>query len=235
MITEKNSKLFRVLAGALFLVNLFAGIILKPVSYYYVWSLFELDILPSITNCLLAISRLLVAVGFFTSSRKIITSGAVLCIVYRLTYLIANLYFEHRIEVFDLRATVLDVILLFASVLFLIAIGKKGRYVLPLSAVSAGMVFINCVVCFISDFNSYSSFILPLVMLVVSIPWIAGYLLAGLALSSDWSKQNAVEKASSPQDSAITVEKLTKLKALLDSGAITQEEFDAKKSEIMKL
>ena len=89
MITEKNSKLFRVLAGALFLVNLFAGIILKPVSYYYVWSLFELDILPSITNCLLAISRLLVAVGFFTSSRKIITSGAVLCIVYRLTYLIA--------------------------------------------------------------------------------------------------------------------------------------------------
>ena len=72
-------------------------------------------------------------------------------------------------------------------------------------------------------------------MLVVSIPWIAGYLLAGLALSSDWSKQNAVEKASSPQDSAITVEKLTKLKALLDSGAITQEEFDAKKSEIMKL
>ena len=150
-------------------------------------------------------------------------------------FILSNLYFEHRIEVFDLRATVLDVILLFASVLFLIAIGKKGRYVLPLSAVSAGMVFINCVVCFISDFNSYSSFILPLVMLVVSIPWIAGYLLAGLALSSDWSKQNAVEKASSPQDSAITVEKLTKLKALLDSGAITQEEFDAKKSEIMKL
>jgi len=80
------------------------------------------------------------------------------------------------------------------------------------------------------DFLIHSSdYIVPVLM-------IAGSVL--LALSSETDKKTkpipANVKAAVPAGGGLSqTERLIKLKSLLDSGVITQEEFDAKKKDIM--
>lgn len=61
------------------------------------------------------------------------------------------------------------------------------------------------------------------------------YLLLGFALETMAEKARKSSSAPLPTKSYDSpAERLTKLKALLDSGIVTQEEFDAKKAEILK-
>ena len=68
-----------------------------------------------------------------------------------------------------------------------------------------------------------------ILMLAISIAFI---ILGTKARSRATSNQPYHE---APQNTLSRVEKLTKLKDLLDSGAITQEEFDAKKKQLLGL
>ncbi len=60
---------------------------------------------------------------------------------------------------------------------------------------------------------------------VVSLVW---------SLSSDSKPQPIVVKSQTPITKEDGIDKLTKLKKLLDDGAITQDEYDHQKSKILK-
>ncbi len=54
------------------------------------------------------------------------------------------------------------------------------------------------------------------------------------SLSSDYKPQPIVVKQTTPKVKEDGIDKLTKLKKLLDEGAITQKEFDQQKSLLLK-
>lgn len=61
----------------------------------------------------------------------------------------------------------------------------------------------------------------------------AGAVFLGFAFSELKDKPKAAAAAPKPSGASDTYEKLTHLKELLDKGIITQEEFDAKKKDIL--
>ena len=71
---------------------------------------------------------------------------------------------------------------------------------------------------------------------VICLLRIIGGVLFGFAFATE--KKPALAKTSNvaaTADTESTIEKLTKLKSLLDSGIITQEEFDEKKKQMLGL
>jgi len=124
---------------------------------------------------------------------------------------------------------------LIPAVLFVVATIKKGRTARLLGIVITIFIYLQN---WTEDFWGIVFFLPPLRVLVYWIIRAIPYLFAGLALSFERPEPIIKKTIQEPQNSpslSDNVEKLTKLKALLDSGVITQEEFDAKKLEIMKL
>ena len=57
----------------------------------------------------------------------------------------------------------------------------------------------------------------------------------GRVISNDSGRQNSVSSTESAKSEFGTAEEIKKYKELLDSGAITQEEYDAKKKQLLGL
>ena len=115
-------------------------------------------------------------------------------------------------------------VLLFVS---LLNIGKNKK----LSSIAIAMLLaVNILAGFVNGRSFTSGILSALILAIFSVPII----LAVIAIRNTPQRQRVVlNKKSAPVFE--TSERLTKLKELLDVGAITQEEFDAKKKEILNL
>ncbi|MBO4915953.1 MAG: SHOCT domain-containing protein [Oscillospiraceae bacterium] len=136
--------------------------------------------------------------------------------------------------------TILISMLLLLS--FLMQRKKKGRGLALIAAAPQTIIFIVCDVImmemFTFDFDGATLFIINHTLCDFLLP-VAGYLLLGLSMEPRIATNNALSGETvsvAPNASGVnTIEKLTRLKALLDAGAITQEEFDAKKKQLLGL
>lgn len=113
--------------------------------------------------------------------------------------------------------------------LLITCLNKKNAKTLGI--VAAALYFVRTILLIIEGATfSFRSYIATALI-------IAGAVLLGMVFS-DNSEQSAaatVSTAVTPTtDYSDAIEKLTKLKSLLDAGIISQEEFDAKKAEILR-
>lgn len=176
---------------------------------------------------LASIGAAMIAASFFTSLPILSTVGSVLCAVSATrTFAVLS---ASRVSIFKIIACVL-----FFVTWVLLAIGGISKNITKYtgfaSTATSAFYTVTLFLMHKRDFLIHSSdYIVPVLM-------IAGSVL--LALSSETDKKTkpipANVKAAVPAGGGLSqTERLIKLKSLLDSGVITQEEFDAKKKDIM--
>ena len=136
----------------------------------------------------------------------------------------------------------------FLSLLASIAIFITAVLSLKNNQIVKKIWFVGGALCFISRFVSWINYsdyspISNLKSVIIDCIFIAGFIFIGLWLKEDDTfierkpvKENiasGVESLNKVSSNSDTIEKLKLCKELLDSGVITQEEFDAKKKELL--
>ena len=136
-----------------------------------------------------------------------------------------------------------NILALVGYILLMLAVFKRSK-AKKLCFASAGLQvgsFVATMIGYAIMSIVYSSpFIGPALRIVPSMLFAcAPIVLAGFAMQMDIETSEPKEKASpavpTTIDSTEIIDKLMKLKELLDIGAITQEEFDAKKKQLLGL
>lgn len=221
----ENKRTLRYIAGACFAIYAVLIVVSLVRNGFYAGSLFPL------------IGAVLIAVSMFASIPVLTTVGSALHLVSAagtlIGYIILMLndysWFLMRYLLYSIMFLVIWFFLLIASINT-----KSAKSMGIIAGIVAAVHFVAVIIGNIADGGSIGlTFLNVLSYLVI----IAGALLIGL--SSEASEINQVtssvssDKAQIQQGSDNTIERLTKLKALLDNGVITQEEFDSKKKQII--
>ena len=189
--------------------------------------------------CVLAFA--VIAVGLFVSVPMVSAAGSalllvrrVICLLYKFRYFLKR--FKAISSVLSLLGFLMDYLIPIVFALLLLITCLNRRSAKTRGMISAAVRFFIPAVYFIISIirgsiliNSGSLLSFALLLLES-----AGTLCLGFALSELKDKSKAVA-AAAPKASGVsdTYEKLTHLKELLDKGIITQEEFDAKKKDIL--
>lgn len=210
---NKNS--LRYIAGACFtaIAVYYIVFILKGFSYYVLYEI------PFI------IGPALIAIALFISKPVLAAVGSALC---GIGAIIVAVQLSFGLGVIN------SIILLVVFIMLLIGsiIQGAGRVT---GIAACALSVIRLVICFCQGHLalwSWGLFGWPVQVLLI-----IGCLMIGLSAINNPVNKNAAEQ--SPEVSQIQngtndqIEKLTKLKSLLDSGAITQEEFDNKKKQLL--
>lgn len=218
-----NNKTLKYIAGACFAIYAVLDIVSLIQNGFYVWSL------------LVLIGSFLIAVSLFTSIPILTTAGSALCLVTAARALILYIGYIRDDGIPKRYLLYAIMFLVIWLLLFIAGINTKSTKSIGIVAgVIAAARFVAIIIGNLVDTGSVRlAFTDILSYLVVSI----GALLIGLsAENSAVRKGGAVassNKAKIQQGSDNVIERLTKLKALLDNGIITQEEFEMKKKQIM--
>lgn len=172
---------------------------------------------------LYAIGLALVGVSFLVKKPTLATIGAVVVLLELvLNYLIAGFLFWY-IDTGRYFGLLHMALALAADILFIVLTvsGKKsmGYAAAAVAAAQylAGIIFLH-----------YS---LSLTMLLR----LAGLILAGLVCEEAAPKRRAAVPSAAQNSVADTIQRIEKLQGLLEKGIITQEEFDAKKKQLLGL
>ena len=172
-------------------------------------------------NSLYVIAYLLMAASFFA---QIPTLGTVGSGLYILITVIQIRWW------YGLEDIICDLLLIVAYVIFLIMTLKRGN-AKQLSYAAAAVVVVRVTVVFITC-GSYISTGFPLVSALLLA---AGFLLAGFAYANMTLKPQKPAVSAQQNTVVDSIQRLEKLQHLLEQGIITQEEFDAKKKQLLGL
>lgn len=220
-----NKKIFQYIAGGCF--ALFALIdLVDNISSGY-----------SFPSYILPITLVAVAVGLFINQPIIAAVGAGAMTVYQLVVTIRNITVMK--DVFSIAPKVATLILLFMF-----------GTVLAYALLSLTAILRNKVVGIITGCMRLATFIVQTIQngkivgrfLIIAILFIVGSVMMGIVFSKSRESESpqSVGSTVTPTPSAAlsptdSIERISKLKELLDSGIITQEEFDTKKKDMLGL
>jgi hypothetical protein len=181
-------------------------------------------------NLLIALAYILLAVGLFICNPIISAIGCGVFLAEILIVVIQNIPYYSAISI------VLNLLGVASLVMLLLAcINRKNGKFFGIAAAAIRIVHLIILLVINSGNQYFATGRIILNYLLFAI----GAALLGIASDSFEAKPHVAAVASPstppPIDTSDRIEKLTKLKALLDSGIITQEEFDAKKKELLGL
>lgn len=230
MIMGKKNNSLRYVAGACFgIVALIYinGIVRNMQEGYYrsaLWTLVSI------------VGYALIAVSMFASVNILTSAGGGILAVGAAEVFISNL---GTISPFK-RYLITGFIWLVVCILFVV-IGLNRKNAKTICIVAGALlavrlfVFIFCAFC---DKIYYDVFSLGFIEFLLNVVEIVGTIMMGLALNIDDAQESSSKTAGSsgihsrtPAESQM--DRLAKLKDLLDNGVISQEEFDAKKKQIL--
>lgn len=215
--TEKKCNLFRYIASAvliLYVILLVIPRVIKSASYGF---LPRGGLLTS-DELLIILSNVILAVSLLTKKDKLFAVGIVIRLIF-------TVCFGSR-----LITTVVSTMSYALIVIFLLDVKKYNK----LGGISAGILLATDVAEVVISSLGYLGFIDILYWLISQLILSLPIVFAVIAIqNSPQSKPLVIQKRTTPN--ITTGEKLTKLKELLDMGAITQEEFEAKKKQLLGL
>ena len=229
MIMEKNNSSLRYVAGACFGIDAIL-IIINLVQNaqngysFNAWALLTL------------VGAVLIAIAMFASIPMVIADGGGVSAVSSARTLISYL---GNMDYVPKRYFIAALILLVVWILIIVSgVNKKSGKTLAM--IAGALLALRFFVIIIGNKLDYGSFGLNARGFLSYLVLIVGAFMIGLASESLPSDGKVVVKTSATAGTNATsaesqVEKLTKLKTLLDSGVISQEEFDAKKKQILGL
>lgn len=211
-----NKNLFRNIAGACFCFlaiwkafGMIAGFtwITSPLDFFY------------------PIILILLGIGLFTKSKILIMISSIVAAVYNASY------------IFRMSALLGIPLSQMAASSYIINIGYALSFLILAFAVTQNNIshVLGIVAAVFYVINVF--FIrINLPTILTFIPSIAGCVMTGLAFSNKLVEQvNHTGSKQIAENSDSKIEKLSKLKELLDRGIITQEEFDEKKKQLLGL
>lgn len=238
MIMEKKNINFRYVAGACFGIEVLY-IIINIVAGY---TLFDLSTLVLIAGYALIAASMFTSIDILTS-----VGGGFLAAIVINSFIEFTKYWDWDWDYFwdyfwiTLSTTPLlviaDFILLVVYILFVL-IGLNRNNAKTISIVAAALIVVRFIMRTL-HYKIYSgSFHLNFGDILFYTILIIGTIMIGLALNIDDVKDSSGKTASSNGVNLMTpaesqIDRLTKLKGLLDNGVISQEEFDAKKKQIL--
>lgn len=229
MIMEKKNNSLRYVAGACFGIRALScinGIVWDMQNGYRLspWTFISI------------VGYALIAVSMFASVDILTSVGGGIFAVNAARVLISNL---STISPFK-RYLITGFIWLVVCILFVV-IGLNRKNAKTICIVAGALlavrlfVFIFCAFC---DKIYYDVFSLSFIEFLRNVIEIVGTIMMGLALNIDDAQESSSKTAGSsgihsrtPAESQM--DRLAKLKDLLDNGVISQEEFDAKKKQIL--
>lgn len=209
-----NKKVFLYIAGGCFAVVALFELLKAVTSYFF-----------SFTDIIGPISYMLVAVGLFLGQTTISTIGSGVLTIYTLYDIVKT---NRILGELPTDYIVYTIILAASCALLILTVLLKNSSMITgiLSATARVICLITTIVW---QGRITVSNIVPAILFAV------GVILIGLSRNAkelrDATKNIAPEKTKATNN----IEKITKLKGLLDSGAITQEEYDAKKKQLLGL
>lgn len=194
----------------------------------------------TIWNVFQIVGIVLIAVSMFVQNHKLFAIGSGMSVIYPVFCLVQNikswgLYVDLNYDIANLAAAgILNMLSIISWAILVSSVFKRCK-VKTYCIIAAGVAIIGNLVYCIGLFiyfgiNLFVAFLIRLLTVFIPIV-LAGYALSDTnyrAKFQGYSKQPAINALSQ-------VDKLTKLKGLLDSGVITQEEFDEKKKQILGL
>lgn len=236
--TDKNINIFRYAAGGLFafaLVRSLFGVIKNALE----WG-FDL----SFSTVLFWIACALMAVAMFTKQYKLLAVGAgvragglLIGLFSYIGYIFEAVSYGYA-GIMEMLYLISDLLFIACYVLLLVAALKKENAA-KLSVIAAVLGAVSILLSFIVTLAVGYRFEFTLVLknifnIVVNCAPVA---LAGFAIQGAPKTAPVTVQASQPvaPSTSSQIEKLMKLKELLDSGVLTQEEFDAKKKELLDM
>lgn len=246
METKKRNNAFGILAGILFII--YAIWVLIP-NVPRIFSDMVLSLWPILV---LFIALIVTAIGFLADNNTVKKIGLILLLVIHIYYLIPNIIGRRLPYIFN------NSIVIVSTVFLLLACFKIGPDPFVWGILSALLLFIGIfiyeymMVSYMNEIIKYSKYtfseLLSIRVVLQRIVLCLAFLFAGFSLSPKFNTSSArtvnsssayqtyqETQASSSVQATDTVEKLVKLKELLDKGIITQEDFNSKKKEILGL
>lgn len=218
---EKNLKIARYLTGALFLA---LALVSLTVSFPYYTTSDKVGYVVS------ALGAVIMAVSMFLGMRQIFIVGTGFRAVSCLIRLLASQEFSSRKNIVSIFSLVL---LLLGYVFIALAIQDK-KNASKYEIVSVALFLIGCVLEQIAFVKEAASIIWALQNFVR----VASPILLACIVFENIPQAQTTKMVKQPTKTAKSndrIEELTKLKDLLDTGVITQEEFDAKKKQLLNL
>lgn len=177
-----------------------------------------------------------IAVGLFLSIPMVSAAGSALFLIFGVVDLFQFLhdlfsYYSFYFDFYDFT-NLIDYLeaVIFSLILLISCLNRRGAKTMGIIAAAVQVLYIIWVFgsCWYLDWGVSLWFVVQLLLECVSAVFL------GFAFSELKDTPRAVA-AAAPKASGVsdTYEKLTHLKELLDKGIITQEEFDAKKKDIL--
>ena len=227
MIMEKNNSSLRYVAGACFGIDAILMIInlVQNAQNGYSFNAWEL---------LTVVGAVLIAIAMFASIPMLIAVGGGVSAV---SSAIAFIIYLGYMDYLPKRYFIVALIPLVVWILIIVSgVNKKSGKTLAM--IAGALSALRFFVIIFGDKLDYGSFGLNARGFLSYLVIIVGTFMIGLASESLLSDEKAVVKTSVNAGTNATsaesqVERLTKLKTLLDSGVISQEEFDEKKRQII--
>ena len=171
---------------------------------------------------------ILLAVGLFlsrtTAGKVLILLGSTIRAIYPLLNLQRDPYFAIRIP------SIVDCcgFILLAVVAVLAMVKGDRKWLFPVCFIPGAVIFVQMILYFII-------YHISLIPLICQLGTTIGVVLGGLALAKpELTVSASTPKAKQPR-SMQPIEELKKYKGLLDSGVISQEEYDEKKKQLLGL
>ena len=241
---EKNLKIIRYLAGTMFVVSaimVLLQILLQITDYGYYYYYYD-ELLEATSQFTWIYSKLallfelvavlVLAVGMFAGVYTLLPVGAgIYCLAYVVDAISTNLFNE------NILFTLLSLFALAGYVFFALSVGQKEASI-RYGLVCIIILLVSRLIFYWLELNyGYRNF-LDFVfknLYQTTVASVSIFLTNIVLQNAPRDYSSKAMKRSRKTTNADCIDELTKLKSLLDGGAITQEEFDAKKKQILEV
>lgn len=242
MIMDKKNNNFRYVAGACFVIEALRIIINHIVAGY---TSFDPWTLVLIVGYALIAASMFASVDILTSVGGGFLAADAINTLITITKILLYLldYFRDDFLIYSLQVTSLFIRSVVCILFVVIGLNRKNAK--TISIVAAALLVVQFLLTTLynnipSRYNNIhsSSFHLNFTDILFNTILIIGTIMIGLVLNIDDVKTSSGKTASSNNINLTTpaenqIDRLAKLKDLLDNGVISQEEFDAKKKQIL--
>lgn len=181
----------------------------------------------SLSNLSLVLAFAAIAVGLFLSISMVSAAGSVLFLLSRIVHLFRLIRFDSS---FILLIQVLAPVI-FALLLLVTCLNRRSAKTTGIIAAAIRFILAVLTILYFLSFFHFGGSMWG--MIIQPLLECAGAVFLGFAFSELKDKPKAIAAAPKVPGVTDTYEKLTHLKGLLDKGIITQEDFDAKKKDIL--
>ncbi|MBQ5953671.1 MAG: SHOCT domain-containing protein [Lachnospiraceae bacterium] len=220
-----NKKTLRYIAGACFAIAAILLIVSMVKNGFSVWSLLPLA------------GAVLIAASMFMSTSILTTVGSALYLVSAVKSLITYINYSSGDHHYYSKLVVLFAVMYLAIWVCLLIAGINAKSTKSMGIIAGVIAAVRFIVIVISNLVFARYLGLTFTGFLSYFVIIAGAFLIGLSAEKIEIKKEPASasngKAPIQAKTYNTIERLTKLKSLLDSGVITQEEFESKKKQIM--